>query len=462
MHNYIWKSNYLLIGLLFCCSIQAGNTVGQFAEDAPDRLVEYLQINTVNPPGNEALGVAFFAKYLAAAGIEFQVGESAPGRGNIWAKLPGGDKQGIVLLNHIDVVLADEKYWSVDPYKGLVKDGYIYGRGALDMKGLGIAQFQAFLSLAASGEKLNRDVWFLATADEEAGGQYGAGWMVKHHPEIFEKVGFLLNEGGFGFRVGDDVSFIVEVTQKVPLWLRLTATGNPGHGSAPQVHTAVTRLFKAGHRITTTNFKPRVIKPVKRMFSDIAASQPMGFKEQYTNISKHILDTEFMLALQTRNPQHHSLLRDTCSVTRIEGSSKINVVPAEAKFELDCRLLPDQSIDVFVKELELLIADPNIKIERLMEFSPASSETETELFDHIQRVTKKHYPGSQVIPSVSTGFTDSHFFRDLGIVSYGFGPFMATRSDFQGVHGNDEKVSVVNMVNGTILLRDLLDSFAVK
>ena len=188
----------------------------------------------------------------------------------------------------------------------------------------------------------------------------------------------------------------------------------------------------------------------------------MGFKEQYTNISKHILDTEFMLALQTRNPQHHSLLRDTCSVTRIEGSSKINVVPAEAKFELDCRLLPDQNIDVFVKELELLIADPNIKIERLMEFSPAISETKTELFDHIQRVTKKHYPGSQVIPSVSTGFTDSHFFRDLGIVSYGFGPFMATRSDFQGVHGNDEKVSVVNMVNGTILLRDLLDSFAVK
>jgi len=462
MHNHIWKKSSLLIGLLFCCSIQAGNTVDRFAEEAPDRLVEYLQINTVNPPGNETRGVAFFAKYLAAAGIEFQIGESAPGRGNIWAKLPGGNKPGIVLLNHIDVVLADEKYWSVDPYKGTIKDGYIYGRGALDMKGLGIAQFQAFLSLAASEEKLNRDVWFIATADEEAGGQYGAGWMVEHHPEIFNKVGFLLNEGGVGFRVGDDVSFVVEVTQKVPLWLRLTATGRPGHGSAPQVHTAVTRLFKAGHRITTTNFKPRIIEPVERMFADIAASQPTGFKEKYADISKHILDTEFMLALQTQNPQHHSLLRDTCSATRIEGSSKINVVPAEAIFELDCRLLPDQNMDVFQKELELLIADPNIKIERLMGFSPAISETDTTLFDHIKRVTRKHYPGAQVIPSVSTGFTDSHFFRDLGIVSYGFGPFMAPLSDFQGVHGNDEKVSVVNMVDGTILLRDLLDSFAVK
>ncbi|MEH6556206.1 MAG: M20/M25/M40 family metallo-hydrolase [Oceanicoccus sp.] len=464
MRNFSWQKNSLVavLSLSFSFSLHAANTADKFANEAPERLIEYLRINTANPPGNESRGVAFFAKYLTAAGIEFQTGESAPGRGNLWAKISGGGKPGIVLLNHIDVVPANENYWTVDPYKGVIKDGYIYGRGALDMKGLGITQFQAFLSLAASGKKLNRDVWFIATADEEAGGKYGAGWMVENHPEVFENVGFLLNEGGGGSRVGDNVSFTVEVTQKIPLWLRLTATGRPGHGSSPQPHTSVTRLFKAGHRITTTNFKPRVIKPVERMFADIAESQPARFKEQYADISKHIFDTEFMLALQTQNPQHHSLLRDTCSATRIEGSSKINVVPAEVMFELDCRLLPDQDLDVFEKELELLIADPNIKIERLMGFSPAISETDTTLFEHIKKVTGKHYPSSRVMPSVSTGFTDSHFFRDLGIVSYGFAPFMAPPSEYRGIHGNDEKVSIDNMVNGTVLFRDLLESFTVK
>jgi acetylornithine deacetylase/succinyl-diaminopimelate desuccinylase-like protein len=455
------KKNVLLAVLCYFLSLQTVNAADKFASEAPERLVEYLRINTANPPGNESRGVAFFAKYLTAAGIEFQTGESAPGRGNIWAKIPGGSKPGIVLINHIDVVPANENYWTVDPYKGVIKDGHIYGRGALDMKGLGITQFQTFLSLAASGKTLNRDVWFIATADEEAGGHYGAGWLVENHPEIFENVGYLLNEGGSGSRVGDKVGFTVEVTQKIPLWLRLTATGRPGHGSSPQVHTAVTRLFKAGHRITTTNFKPRVIKPVARMFADLAESQPDGFQEKYANISQYIFDTEFMLALQTSNPQHHALLRDTCSATRMEGSAKINVVPAEVMFELDCRLLPDQDLDKFEKELELLISDPNIKIERLMGFSPAISETETPLFEHIKKVTNKHYPGSRVMPSVSTGFTDSHFFRDLGIVSYGFAPFMAPPSEYRGIHGNDEKVSIDNMVNGTILFQDLLQSFTV-
>ena len=296
MRNSLLNRTLLLAGLCFFSLNSTVNAADEFARQAPERLVEYLQIDTTNPSGNESRGVAFFAKYLTAAGIEFETGESAPGRGNIWAKLPGGNKPGIVLINHIDVVPVNENYWSVDPYKGVIKDGDIYGRGALDMKGLAITQFQAFLSLAASGKKLNRDVWFIATADEEAGGEFGAGWLVKTHPEIFQNVGFLLNEGGIGSRAGDKIEFSVEVTQKVPLWLRLTATGRPGHGSSPQVHTSVTRLFKAGHRITTTDFKARVIEPVEQMFAAISGSQPAAFKEQYADISTHIFDTEFMLA----------------------------------------------------------------------------------------------------------------------------------------------------------------------
>jgi len=434
----------------------------KFAEAAPGRLVDYLQIDTTNPPGNESLGVDFFAGHLRDAGIEYHRGESAPGRGNLWAKIPGGNKPGLVLINHIDVVPANAKYWSVDPLAGIVKDGFIYGRGAIDMKGLGITQFQAFLSLAASGKKLNRDVWFIATADEEAGGDFGAGWLVKQHPEIFKQVGFLLNEGGGGSRVDGQVSFSVEVTQKVPLWLRLTATGTPGHGSAPQVETAVTRLLRAGHSITTTNFKPRVIEPVHNMFSSIAASQPRQFRNQYADIAKHVDNSAFMLSLQLVNPAHHSLLRDTCSATRLRGSAKINVVPAEVTMELDCRLLPDQDLDQFQRDLQELIADPNISIERIMGFSPAISAIDTPLFEHIKMVTSKHFPGSVVVPSVSTGFTDSHFFRDLGITAYGFGPFVAKPENFRGIHGNDEKISIANMIRGTEILRDLLESFTVE
>jgi len=449
----------MALGLLLA---QTASAADRFAEAAPGRLVDYLQIDTTNPPGNESLGVDYFARHLKAAGIEFHRGESAPGRGNLWAKIPGGNKPGLVLINHIDVVPANAKYWSVDPLSGEVKDGFIYGRGAIDMKGLAITQFQAFLSLAASGKELNRDVWFIATADEEAGGAFGAGWLVTQHPEIFKHVGFLLNEGGGGYRVDGQVGFSVEVTQKVPLWLRLTATGTPGHGSAPQVETAVTRLLRAGHRITTTHFKARVIAPVHAMFSSIAQSQPAAFRTQYTDIAKHVDNSEFMLALQLQNPAHHSLLRDTCSATRLRGSAKINVVPAEVMMELDCRLLPDQDLDQFQRDLQALIADPNIRIDRIMGFSPAISGINTPLFEHIKAVTGKHYPGSVVVPSVSTGFTDSHFFRDLGIAAYGFSPFVAQPQDFKGIHGNDEKISIDNMIRGTELLRELLESFAVK
>ena len=139
---------------------------------------------------------------------------------------------------------ADPSYWSVDPYAGLVKEGYLYGRGALDMKSLGIVQLQAFLALHETGKRLNRDVIYLATADEEAGGYAGVGWLIENRPDLFDSVGFVLNEGGGGRFMGeDDVVFTVEVTQKIPVWLRLVARGNPGHGSAPQVETAVSRLI---------------------------------------------------------------------------------------------------------------------------------------------------------------------------------------------------------------------------
>jgi acetylornithine deacetylase/succinyl-diaminopimelate desuccinylase-like protein len=436
-----------------------GLAATDFAAQAPQRLAEYIRVNTQNPPGNETRGAEFFAPIFDAAGISYDTAESAPGRGNIWARLSGGDQPALVLLNHMDVVPADLRYWSANPFGGAIRDGHIYGRGALDMKGLGIVQLQAFLALHASGKRLNRDVIFAATADEEAGGAFGAGWLVENKPEIFEGVGYLLNEGGGGTVLGEDTVFSVEITQKVPLWLRLIAHGNPGHGSTPQVETAVTRALRAGDRLARTRFPARLIPAVQAMFEGMAPYQNEMLSGRYADIGGAVNDAEFMHYLQLTNPAHHALLRNTCSLTGMQGSSKINVVPTEAMIELDCRLLPDQDPERFIEELALIINDPNVEIEKIMGFTPAVSTPDNPLYRLIESVYERHFPAAVVVPGVATGFTDSHFFRDLGIVSYGFGPFVVPGTDRRGVHGNNERVSVENMERGTRVMIDLLERF---
>jgi acetylornithine deacetylase/succinyl-diaminopimelate desuccinylase-like protein len=431
----------------------------EFGEAAAGRLSEYIRVNTQNPPGNETRGAEFFAAIFDDAGVAYETAESAPGRGNIWARLEGGDAPALVLLNPMDVVPADLRYWSANPFGGAIRDGHIYGRGALDMKSLGIVQLQAFLALHASGARLNRDVIFVATADEEAGGSYGAGWLVENRPEIFEGVGYLLNEGGGGTTIGEDTVFSVELTQKVPLWLRLIAHGNPGHGSAPQVETAVTRALRAGDRLARTRFPARVIPAVQAMFEGMAPDQDGVLSARYADIGNAVNDPEFMHYLQLTNPRDHALLRNTCSLTGMQGSNKINVVPTEAIIELDCRLLPDQDPEAFMDELELIINDPAVTIEKIMGFTPAVSTPDNPLYRLIERVYDDHFSGAVVIPGVTTGFTDSHFFRDLGIVSYGFGTFVVPRADRRGVHGNNERISVLNMEKGTEVMIDLLERF---
>jgi acetylornithine deacetylase/succinyl-diaminopimelate desuccinylase-like protein len=454
MNRILWAAVLLLVSAVTCAS--------EFADEAPQLLSEYIQVNTVNPPGNESRGAQFFARIFKDAGIKYKIAESAPGRGNIWARLKGGKKPALVLLNHMDVVPADLNYWTSDPYDGAIRDGYINGRGALDMKGLGIAQLQAFLALHAKGEALSRDVIFVATADEEAGGAFGAGWLVENRPEIFDGVGYLVNEGGGGSMLGESIVFTVELTQKVPLWLRLVAHGNPGHGSAPQTETAVTRILRAGDRLARTKFPPHLIPAVQAVFEGMAPYQEGEMAERYADISNSINDAGFMNYLQLTNPRANSLLRNTCSLTRLEGSNKINVVPTEASIELDCRLLPDQNPKQFIEELALIINDPNIDIEKIMGFSAAASSANGPLYRAIEATLEKHFPGAHVIPGVSTGFTDSHFFRDLGITSYGFGPMVVPRADGRGVHGNNERISVENMIRGTQVMIDLVEVFATK
>ena len=419
-----------------------GTTVrGQTLEDeAVSWLQEYITVDTINPPGNEYRAVDFLADIFEAEGIEYQTAESAPGRGNIWARLEGGDEPGLILLQHSDVVPADEEFWTIPVLSGAIRDGVILGRGARDMKGLGTLQLATFLALHRSGVELNRDVVFLATADEEAGGLYGVGWLIDNRPEIFEDIGILLNEGGGGSRVGQSVVFSVEVTQKVPVWLRLYAVDRPGHGSSPRTTSSVTRIVQALNTLRENPFPPRIIGPVNEYFGALSVDMDQEWAGSYADIQSAINDPNFVDKLHEARPGHNSLIRDTCSMTRMSGSNKINVIPPTAWAELDCRILPDKPADQFISELNDLIGYTGVEIQTIMAFTPAISETNSRLYRAIDSVTQELHPGSRVLPSVSTGFTDSHFTRDLGIISYGFNPIITNRGEHTGVHGNDEQV----------------------
>ncbi len=426
-----------------------------------ERLAAYVEIDTTNPPGNETRGVEFFAAIFDRAGIAYETAESAPGRGNIWARLEGGDAPGLVLLHHIDVVPATREAWSTEPLRAVEIDGELYGRGTLDTKSLGIMHLEAFLALHESGAPLTRDVIFMATADEEAGGFYGAGWLVENRLEIFDGVGFLLNEGGRGTQsAGGRSWFQIELAQKRPYWLRLTATDEPGHGSRPLPTSATTRLIAALQRIHQAPFEPRVIAPVREMFRGIADNADPEWQDSLRNIDEAVLDPEFLARFQAELPGLHALIRNTCSITMLTGSQKINVVPPTAVAELDCRILPDQDAGEFLDGIRARIDDDQIAVAEIMLFGAAETSSDTGMYSLLVEKTREHFPEAGIAPSVLGGFTDSHFFRDIGIASYGYAPVITTAEQAGGVHGNNERIGIETFNKGVRVMTDIVRSFA--
>ena len=411
-----------MVCLLAAAPVSAQGPATALQDQAVRWLQSYIRVDTINPPGNEASGVQFFKAILDAEGIPYETAESAPGRGNIWARLEGGDQPALLLLHHMDVVPANKASWHTDPLSGEIKDGFVYGRGALDTKSSGILHLAAFVALHRSKTALNRDVIFMATADEEAGGFFGVGWLVKNRPGLFKGLGYVINEGGEGRIQGNRTQFAIEVTQKVPYWLHLTARGEPGHGSTPRSSSAVTTLIAALERLRKHQFEPRIVPAVAAYFKGIAPAAPPGWRERYANISNAIRTPGVLAELQAQDPGLHTLVRNTCSITRLGGSEKINVVPPEAWAEVDCRLLPDQDPKLFLAELGRVVG-AGIRIETIMGFTPAVSSANTELYSVLEAVCREHFPGAPVVPSVLGGFTDSHFLRDLGITAYGFTPW---------------------------------------
>lgn len=417
---------------------------------AVDLMQQYLRINTSNPPGNELRTATFLKSVFDREGIASEIFEYTPGRANIIARIKGdGAKRPIILLSHMDVVTADPAKWKEDPFSGKIVDGYIWGRGALDMKSEGLLQLMTMIILAREKPHLSRDVIFMATADEEVLDS-GSTWMIANKSALFKDAEYLITEGGDNSREGNEVKYVgVDVAEKAPYWLQLTATGEPGHGSRPIADSATNRLAKAMYRIVEYQTPIRVMPAVEKFFHDIAPLQQEPMRSKFTDIKGSIEDPEFLKQI-TSDREYNYMFRDTISLTMMNGSKQTNVIPNTATCNLDVRLLPGTDPKEFLNELEKAVGDPSIKFENTNGFKPPnSSPIDTELFNVISEVEKSHHPTAIITTRLLSGYTESQLYRQLGIVCYGWSPIATTPQENEGVHGNNERITVDNVRNGT-------------
>jgi acetylornithine deacetylase/succinyl-diaminopimelate desuccinylase-like protein len=432
-------------------------------QEALELFIQYLKIDTTNPPGNEIRAAEFFAGVCKREGVEHQVFEPFPGRGLIWARLRGdGSKRPIILLNHTDVVPHDKEFWTVEAFSGAIKDEFVYGRGAMDMKSLGMAQFVTLLTLKRAKIPLKRDVIFLATADEEAGGEKGAGWFAKNHRELIAGAEFLFNEGGNNVVDPDGRVLAIGVgpSEKAPAWLRLTATGEAGHGSTPRPNSSVNRLLRALNRLLDYTPPIRLAPVVEKSFHSISPLLPPAQAAKYANIREAIKNPEFLRQIES-DPFASSILRNTISITMLQGSNKINVIPPAAYAEIDTRLAPGEKLDRWIDELRGVIKDDSIKIEPILSFEANASPIDSELVKAVTGISKQRYPETIIAYPVLAGFTDSHYFRDLGVMSYGFSPFVAPPRELGGgYHGNDERIGKKAYVEGVRFFYEVVERLA--
>ncbi len=425
----------------------------KLTQEAVALLQQYVRLNTTNPPGDELAAAKMFRQKFLAEGIPATVWEPAPGRGIVAARLRGtGRHKALVLLSHMDVVPANPKEWQVPPFSAQIREGEVWGRGTLDDKGPGVIEFMAMVALKRAGVLLNRDVIFLATGDEEEGGKLGAGWMIDHEADIYADAGYLLNEGGgIMSRPNGRKYFAVSISEKTPLWLRLTAAGEAGHAAVPPDKTAVTRLVAALDNIVAYQPSIRVLDTVRDYFR--AMGQLDGGPPQFSNLVVALRDPDFakkFLAVARQN----ALVRDTFTPTVLAASEKTNVIPAVATAEIDSRLLPGDKPQQVIANLRKVIADDSIKLEVILNFPAASSPRKSQLMTALGDLADDQK--SVVVPMMIAGFTDSHYFRQKGLASYGFIPIEATQAQMRGVHGVNERIGVKELGAGVRRMIELL------
>ena len=429
--------------------------------EAVDVLRQYLRINTTNPPGNELETARFLKAFLEKEGIDAQILDTVElghGRANLYARLKGnGTRKAIALVQHMDVVPVTPAYWTVPAFSGDIKDGFLYGRGALDMKGEGVAHLMALVALKRSGVPLTRDIVFIANADEELGST-GALVFVDRHADLIRDVEYLFTEGGANvYRNGKLEYYSVGVAEKRTFWQRLTVKGTPSHGSRPTKANPVPRLVAALDKIARYETPLHVTPAVEKFFHDISRNYT-GRKAAWLLDVRSALTSSAAKAWILSDVYWNAILRNTISLTALQGSNKTNVIPAEATAELDIRLLPDQTPDSMLALLTRVVNDTAVHFQTLLEpKAPFESPTYTDLFRAIERAAHERDPSAFVTSSMMTGATDRPSYRKLGIIAYGLDPFKVEAADEQkGVHGNDERLSVGNVGAGVKFVYDIL------
>lgn len=412
--------------------------------EAVKTLQQYLRIDTSIPPGDVAKAADLLQSVLEREGIPVKRFESGPGRSIVMGRLKGsGAAKPIVLLHHMDVVPADKSRWKRDPFGGEIAENAIWGRGAMDMKGPGIAHLYAFIALKRSNVLLDRDIILMAVPDEEIGGTLGALWMRDNHYKEFEPE-YILDEGGFGSRdlfTTGKLVFGISVAEKKILWLKLTAEGVAGHGSQPHDRNPNDRLVKALARLLSEPLPSSDFSVLQTLKSRVGALTPNKFN----------------------NAIQHSTISLTSIRSGVGEPPKVNVIPSIAEATLDCRVLPGTPKQAWLAEVARRLGDPQITIEVTYESpDPVVTTQDSAFYRGLEAAVKKHHPEAIVTPMIVPYGTDANSFRALGVKSYGFTPAILPADVVASMHGDAEHLPLGALGPAIQILYDALVQTAAR
>lgn len=434
------------------------STIHQRPAELLQRLIEF---DTTNPPGDEAECMSFIGHLLDEAGIKYDVLAKSKDRPNLVARLPGqGNAPPLLLYGHVDVVTTTNQQWSHPPFAGEIVDGYVWGRGALDMKGGVAMMLAAFLRARAENLALPGDVVLAILSDEEAGGDFGARFLVEEHPELFAGIHYAIGEfGGFSLSIAGKRFYAIQIAEKQICWLKATVGGPGGHGSMPVRDGAMARLAQLLLQLDTNRMPVHVTAPA-RMTLEAMASEISGAVGQMFNQLLMPDRTDSVLDLLGEQGRiFDPLLHNTVCPTILHGSDKINVIPSQVSVELDGRLLPGYTPSDMIGELQSMVGD-DVELE-LIRYDPGPAEPNMGLFEVLADILREADPEGVPVPLLLNAVTDGRFFSRLGIQTYGFLP-MPLPDNFsfaQTIHAADERIPVAAVEFGTNAVYEVLGHF---
>ena len=425
-----------------------------------------IRINTTNPPGNELAAAKYVAGILQQNGISADIYESAPGRGILIARLSSSavpdPSRALLLMAHLDVVGVDRSKWQEDPFGGVIENGYLYGRGAIDDKSTVIANTAILVALKRAKVRLARDIIMLAEGDEEQGGEFGMQFAIKNH---WEKIaaGFAINEEGRVIVKDGKVQYIgVQAAEKVPVNVTVIATGTSGHASVPLADNAVVRLANAVSKIAAYQTPFQLTPVTESYFEQLSAAEDDDIGKWMRALEMPSRADLAEGKISQASPIWNSMMRDTISPTMLSAGVRANVIPSEARATLNVRLLPGNSIDALLAKLRQVVDDPQVRFETdttIGEAAPSSS-LDSDLYKTIQQATNEEFPGAVVAPMMSTGATDSAFLRLRNVQAYGLLPFPLTEDDILRMHADNERIPVASFQKGIAFLYRIVTDFA--